>query len=159
MGLRRRGVGGPSGGIGRVWVDMSTRPAVSTTGDECARVMGGAVSALVDDECERRWLREKGDRLRGWRGRESGEVRGDEKLGPAGSVLRREVEGRRAEVSSGSVGSRSLISSVVGEPMVKRGSAARGVIDVLLTTAAAIEFARYALDSFWSLVRAYVYIR
>ena len=53
-GLRRR-EGGPSGLDGLGFVDMKMCPDVSITGEECARVIGGAERELAD-ECVRRWV-------------------------------------------------------------------------------------------------------
>ena len=43
---------------------MIIRPPVSTTGIECALIIAGGVR-LPTEERDLRWLREKGDRLRG----------------------------------------------------------------------------------------------
>ena len=55
----RRGLGGLA----------VTCPEVSTIGEECALVIGGADSELRDER-ERRWLLEYGDRFRGRKGKE-----------------------------------------------------------------------------------------
>lgn len=120
-------------------VDKMTRPAVSTTGEECARVMGGAESELLD-ECERRWLRENGERLRGCSGSVASGGRGLAEGGVEVSVLRRGVEGRRRSVVSGRVDGGSLVDVVIGEIIGSGGEAARGgIVEVKSTAAAAVE--------------------
>ena len=141
MGLRRRGVvmGPPSGRAGwAVEVDMMTLPAVSTTGDECARVISGAERELLE-EWERRWLREKGERLRGRNGSVASDGRGLEEGGVEVSVLRRGVEGRTTtrSVCSGWIGRGSFVDMAIGEIMGGGGEAARGDICAEMPTATA----------------------
>lgn len=116
----RRGDEGLASGVGEG--ESERLPAgCMMVGREWARVIGGALSAL-EVLWERRWVREKGERLRGWKWKAAS-------VSEEGSVCARGVVGRRDEMLSSEV----LLSSrarVLPSPIMSvspRGvSASRG---------------------------------
>ena len=92
MGLRWRR-GDPRGLDGR---GIIGRPAVLGTGDECARVICGAVREPLPEDLDLRWPLAKGERVRGRSGRDDTErfEKGDGAVGVSGAVARRGVYGR-----------------------------------------------------------------
>ena len=63
------------------------------TGDECARVICGALREPPPEDLDLRWPLEKGERVRGRSGKEDTErfEKGDEAVGVSGAVARRGV--------------------------------------------------------------------
>lgn len=89
IGLRCRR-GGPRGLDGRC---MIGRPVVLGPGDECARVICGAVREPLPEDLDLRWPFANGERVRGRSGRDDTEKfeNGDGAVGVSGAVDRREV--------------------------------------------------------------------
>lgn len=89
MGLRCRR-GGPRGLAGR---GIIGRPAVLGTGDECARVICGALREALPEDLDLRWPLANGERVRGRKGKDDTErvEKGGRAVGVSGSVARRGV--------------------------------------------------------------------
>ena len=66
---------------------------VSGTGDECARVICGALRELLLEDLDLRWPLAKGERVRGRIGKEDTDKfeKRDEAVGVSGAVARRGV--------------------------------------------------------------------
>lgn len=89
MGLRCRGEG-PRGLDGRC---TTGRVVVLGTGDECARVISGALREALPEDLDLRWPLAKGERVRGRNGKEDTErvEKGDGAVDVSGAVARRGV--------------------------------------------------------------------
>ncbi len=89
MGLRCRR-GGPRGLDGRCTIG---RQVVLGAGDECARVICGALREPLPEDLDLRWPLAKGERGRGRNGKDETErvENGDEAVGVSGAVDRRGV--------------------------------------------------------------------